>query len=425
MKVLVIGGGGREHALVWKLSQSKNIDKIYAAPGNAGIATLAECIRIKANDIKGLADFADKNKIGLTVVGPELPLVMGIVDQFKDRGLSIFGPTGKAAQLEGSKVFAKKIMQKYRIPTAKGEVFDQAKEAVEYIRTQEMPVVVKADGLAAGKGVMVCRCAEDAISAVDTIMTRRAFGEAGARVIIEECLEGEEVSILAFSDGERAVLLVPSQDHKRAYDKDKGPNTGGMGAYSPVPGIGGNLADSIREEIVEPLIRGMTKEGCSYQGILYAGLMLTVEGAKVLEFNVRFGDPETQVILPRMDSDLLTPLLHSISGDLDEDDVRWRKDAAVCVVIASGGYPGKYNKGYPIKGLEKVDKALVFHAGTKKENGKVVTNGGRVLGIAATGKDVEQAAADCYREAAKIRFKNMQYRKDIGAKARRKHETVS
>ena len=424
MKVLIVGGGGREHALVWKLSQSEDIDKIYAAPGNAGIAQLAECVRIKADDIKALVDFADENKIDLTVVGPELPLVMGITDQFKDKGLRVFGPTGKAAQLEGSKVFAKKIMQKYRIPNARGEVFNNTKSAIEYVRTQEMPVVVKADGLAAGKGVIICGCAEEAINAIDKIMTRRVFGDAGSRVIIEECLEGEEVSILAFSDGKKVVPLVPSQDHKRAYDNDKGPNTGGMGAYSPVPSVTRAGADSMAREIVEPVVKAMAKEGYPYQGILYAGLMLTDKGPQVLEFNVRFGDPETQVVLTRMDSDLLVPLLHSTEGAL-KDDIRWKEDASVCVVIASGGYPDKYRKGYPIKGLDKVANSVVFHAGTEIDNGKVVTSGGRVLGVTATGRDLDQAVSGCYQDIAKIKFKNMEYRKDIAAKARRRHETVS
>lgn len=402
MKVLVIGSGGREHALVWKLAQSKDVKKIYCAPGNGGIAQFTECV-----DTKDILGFAAREKIDFTIVGPEQPLVMGIVDEFQSRGLRIFGPTKQAAQLEGSKVFAKKLMQKYNIPTARGEIFSNPHDAK---RAVVAPCVVKADGLAAGKGVFVCHTKEEAVNAIELIMEKRIFGESGTKIIIEECLEGEEVSILAFSDGKNVVPLVPAQDHKRIYDNDKGPNTGGMGAYSPVPIITEELNWQIQKNILEPTIKAMEKEGYPYHGILYAGLMITKDGPKVLEYNVRFGDPETQAILPRMKSDLLEPMLNN------KYQISWADEPCVCVVITSGGYPDKYEKGYPIEGLDNVKDAIVFHAGTRYENGKFYTNGGRVLGVTAFG------VQKCYDAVAKIKFKDMHYRKDIG---RRLYETVS
>lgn len=408
MKILVVGSGGREHALVWKLAQSKDVSKIYCIPGNGGISQQAECV-----DTKDIIGFAEKNKIDLTIVGPELPLVNGIVDEFQKRGLKIFGPTKQASQLEGSKAFAKTLMQKYNIPTARGEIFtdpDGAKRSVY------APCVVKADGLAGGKGVMVCQTKEDAVNAIELIMEKRIFGDAGAKVIIEECLTGEEVSILAFSDGKNVLPLVPSQDHKRVYDNDKGPNTGGMGAYSPVPFVTEELNRRILNEILEPIIMAMEKEGYPYKGILYAGLMITMDGPKVLEFNVRFGDPETQSILPRMESDLLEPILATIDGDISHCKISWIDKPCVCVVIASGGYPDKYEKGFLIEGLDDVDDAIVFHAGTRRENGRFYTNGGRVLGVTAFGIN------KCYNAVSKIKFKNMHYRKDIG---RRYYEALS
>lgn len=402
MKILVIGSGGREHVLVWKLAQSKDVRKIYCAPGNGGIAQRAECV-----DAKDILGFAEREKIDLTIVGPEQPLVAGIVDEFQNRGLPVFGPTKQAAQLEGSKVFAKRLMQKYNIPTAKAEIFTNPQEA---IRAASPPCVVKADGLAAGKGVFVCQAKEEAVNAIELIMQKRIFGDAGARIIIEECLQGEEVSILAFTDGKTVLPLVPAQDHKRVFDNDKGPNTGGMGAYSPVPVVTDKLYWQIEKEILEPTIRAMEREGHTYKGILYAGLMLTQDGPKVLEYNVRFGDPEAQAILPRMESDLLGPML-----DINSQ-ISWRNEPCVCVVLASGGYPDKYEKGFPIEGLDDVKDAVVFHAGTRYENGRFYTNGGRVLGVSAFG------VQKCYDAVSKIKFKDMHYRKDIG---RRLYETVS
>lgn len=411
MKILMVGSGGREHALVWKLAQSKNAQKIYCAPGNGGISQQAECVDIKAEDIKGLLNFAINNKIDLTIVGPEMPLAMGIVDEFQRHGLRIFGPSKYAAQLEGSKVFAKQLMQAHKIPTAKGEIFGNLKDAVSYIKRGNAPFVVKADGLAAGKGVIICHDKKEALNAVEMIMDKKVFGDSGNKIIIEECLVGEEVSILAFSDGKNILPLVPAQDHKRIYDDDKGPNTGGMGAYSPVPLINDKLNLRIDKEILEPTIKAMAAEGNPYTGILYAGLMITKDGPKVLEFNVRFGDPETQAVLPRMESDLLNPMLCAINGDLSGCRISWIDSPCVCVVIASGGYPDKYEKGYPIEGLDTVKDAIVFHAGTKYEKGKFITNGGRVLGVTALGDD---AINKCYNAISKIKFKDMHYRKDIG-----------
>lgn len=420
MRVLVVGSGGREHALVWKISQSPLVKKVYCATGNGGIEKQAECIDIKAEDIEGLKKFALKEKIDLTVVGPESLLVKGIVDEFEKANLKIFGPNKKASQLEESKVFAKDLMRKYGIPTAEFEVFEDSKEAIPYIKSKEMPIVVKADGLAAGKGVIVCKTHNEATNAVKTIMEDRIFGDSGKKIVIEECLEGEEASILAFTDGEHIELLPSSQDHKRIYDGDKGPNTGGMGAYSPAPVVE-NLLPIIEENIIGRTMDGFKKEGIVYKGILYAGLMIKDGNPKVLEFNVRFGDPETQAILPRMQTDIIQPIMATIDGNLDEVDCKWKKESCVSIVLASGGYPGDYRKGKIIDGLDKLENSkdiVVFHAGTKRlQDGKIVTDGGRVLGISALGKGIKEAIDNAYGAVDYINFENMYYRKDIGKKA--------
>ncbi|MCK4905594.1 phosphoribosylamine--glycine ligase [bacterium] len=421
MKILVIGSGGREHALVWKISQSLLVQKIYCAPGNGGIGKQAECVDIKADDIDGLKNFALSKAIDLTVVGPEVALVKGIVDEFEKVGLKIFGPNKKASQLEGSKVFSKELMKKYQIPTAEFRVFEDSKEAISYMKSKEMPLVVKADGLAAGKGVIVCKTQGEAVDAVKKIMEDKIFGDAGKKVVIEECLEGEEASILAFTDGEHIKLLPTSQDHKRIYDDDKGPNTGGMGAYSPAPIVNENLLPIIRRDIIKKTIDGLRKEGIVYKGILYAGLMIKEGEIKVLEFNVRFGDPETQAILPRMGSDIIQPIMATIDGNLDDVDCQWKKESCVCVVLASGGYPLNYHKGKVIKVLDKIkdsENIMVFHAGTKKsDSGNIVTDGGRVLGVSALGMDIKEAIDNVYDAVNYISFENMCYRKDIGKKA--------
>ena len=421
MKILVVGGGGREHTLVWKISQSPLVKKIFCAPGNGGITEHAECIDIKADDIEGLKKFALKEKIDLTIVGPEAPLVGGIVDEFEEAHLKIFGPNKQASQLEGSKVFSKNLMRKYGIPTARFEVFEDSQKAVAYIKSQKMPIVVKADGLAAGKGVIICKTENEAVDAVKKIVEDNVFGDAGRRVVIEECLEGEEASILAFADGENIKLLPSSQDHKRIYDDDKGPNTGGMGAYSPAPVINENILQIIERDILKRTIEGLKKEGILYRGIIYAGLMLKDGKPRVLEFNVRFGDPEIQAILPRMETDIIQPITATIEGNLDSVDCKWKSQSCVCVVLASGGYPGNYQRGKVINGLDRVgdsENIIVFHAGTKKlENGSVVTNGGRVLGVSALGSNIKEAIDNAYKAVNLIEFENMQFRKDIGKKA--------
>jgi phosphoribosylamine---glycine ligase len=431
MKVLVVGSGGREHALVWKIAQSPLADKIYCAPGNAGTGSLAENVEIKADDINGLKTFAQKNKIGLTVVGPEVPLVAGIVDLFEKDGLNIFGPRQAAARIEGSKVFCKQIMTKYDIPTAQSGIFNKSAEAIAYINEMGVPIVVKADGLAAGKGVIVAQTKEEAINAVKLIMEQKEFGRAGETVVIEECLIGEEASIIAFTDGTSIVPLASSQDHKRIFDNDEGPNTGGMGAYSPAPVVTGRLMAEIDVNILKPFVAGLRKEGIVYKGVLYAGIMVTKRGPLVLEFNARFGDPETQPIMMRMKSDIVPIFQAIIDGKLDDRLIEWDERAAVCVVLAAGGYPGNYEKGIPITGLDKIDQledTIVFHAGTStgsrvKGQGsrKIVTNGGRVLGVTALGSSIKFAIDKAYRAVNMIHFKGMQYRRDIGKKAR-KHE---
>jgi len=420
MKVLVVGSGGREHALVWKIAQSPKADKIYCAPGNAGTASLAENVQISAEDIQTLLCFAKDNKIDLTVVGPEAPLVSGIVNEFEKEGLKIFGPTREAAQIEGSKVFAKEIMTKYDIPTAQAAIFDNLVKAIDYIHEIGAPIVVKADGLAAGKGVMVCNTVKEAEEAVDLIMGKKEFGAAGSRVVIEEYLEGEEASILAFTDGKSIVPLASSQDHKRIFDGDKGPNTGGMGAYSPAPVVSDRLMEEINVNVLKPFVDGMRQEGVPYKGVIYAGIMVTKKGPKVLEFNCRFGDPETQPILMRMKSDIIPILEAVIDEKLDDRFIEWDERAAVCVVLAAGGYPGHYEKGFPINGLDRIDQledVIVFHAGTNLKKEAIVTSGGRVLGVTALGDNIKFAIEKAYRAVDLIHFKGMHYRKDIGKRA--------
>ena len=422
MKVLIVGGGGREHALAWKLSQSKKITKLFIAPGNPGTAMHGENVNIAAEEIEELKAFALAEKIDFTVVGPELPLTLGIVDAFAALGLLVFGPSKAGAELEGSKAFSKELMYRHNIPTAFYKKFEDASEAKAYIETHKPPMVVKADGLAAGKGVVICQTRQEALEAVDLIMTEKAFGSAGKKIIIEEFLVGEEASFLAITDGKTVLPLAPAQDHKAIFDNDKGPNTGGMGAYSPAPVLTGELQKEVMETVMYPAVRGMEKEGRPYKGILYAGLMMTGAGPKVLEFNCRFGDPETQPILMRLGSDLLEALLASARGNLHEVTLEWKKEAAVCVVMAAKGYPGDYLKGSEIKGLNEaalLPDTVVFHAGTKERDGKIVTSGGRVLGVTALGADIKKAIENAYRAVEKISWEGAQYRTDIGKKALR------
>lgn len=417
MRVLVIGGGGREHALVWKISQSPIVTDIYCAPGNAGSAEIANNVPIAADQIDQLLEFAETNEIGLTVVGPEQPLVLGIVDRFQEKGLRIFGPTALAAELEGSKAFSKDLMKKYGLPTAEYETFTSREMAQRYIDEKNQPLVVKASGLAAGKGVILCQNREEGLSAVDTIMKEKSFGEAGDQVVIEEFLEGQEVSVLAFSDGNTVLLMDSAQDHKAALDGDKGPNTGGMGAYSPAPVFTDLLRQKVRDKIMLPLVRAMKSEGRPYKGILYAGLMLTKHGPIILEFNARFGDPETQPLLVRMASDIVPLFEACIDGTLDQHELKWKPESSVCVVMAAKGYPGSYEKGKMIKGLEEagaLTDVVVFHAGTKTDDNKVLTSGGRVLGVTATGPDAPSAIKKAYAAVEKIQWDGIHYRKDIG-----------
>jgi phosphoribosylamine--glycine ligase len=420
MKVLVIGGGGREHALVWKFNQSPKVTKIFAAPGNAGTAALAENLAIDAEDVDALLAFAVKEQIDLTVVGPEAPLVLGIVDMFKDKGLRVFGPSKEAAQLEGSKSYSKQAMDRFGVPTAAYGEFTDAAAAKEYIRSKGAPIVVKADGLAAGKGVIVAQSVDEALAAVDQIMEAREFGAAGDLLVVEEFLEGEEASFLAFCDGKTVVPMDSSQDHKPIFDGDKGPNTGGMGAYSPAPVVTDELYSRAMSEVMVPMVEGMAKEGNPYVGILYAGLMIKDNQIKVLEFNCRFGDPECQPILMRLKGDLVDILEAGIDGTLDSVDLSWDERATVCIVMASEGYPGSYPKGVEIMGLDeaaRLDDVFVFHAGTKMADGKVVTSGGRVLGVTALGDGVEDAINRSYEAVKKISWPGVQFRTDIGKKA--------
>jgi phosphoribosylamine---glycine ligase len=416
VKVLVIGNGGREHALAWKLAQSPKVARVFCAPGNAGTALLGDNVEIAVEDIDKLLAFAREEGIGLTVVGPEVPLTLGIVDAFRAAGLKVFGPTAKAAELEGSKAFAKDLMAKYNIPTAKYAVFTEAGPAKDYVGRISAPCVVKADGLAAGKGVIVAMDINTALTAVDEIFDGR-FGESGRRVVVEEFLEGQEVSLLAFVDGKTALPMVPVQDHKRIFDGDQGPNTGGMGTYSPPPVFTEELSQEVMEQIVKPTVAAMHKEGREFTGVLFTGLILTKEGPKVLEYNARFGDPETQVIMMRLESDLVEIIEAALEQSLDQVELKWSEGAAVCVVLAAGGYPGDYNKGHVITlPKELPDWGMLIHAGTSLMGGIVLTNGGRVLGVVAKGSDLVEARQRAYQLAEQVSFEDMFYRKDIGDK---------
>jgi phosphoribosylamine--glycine ligase len=419
MRVLVIGSGGREHALAWKIAQSPLVKKVFCAPGNAGTVNVAENIDIPSDNIDALLQFATVTGIGLTIVGPEQPLVKGLVDSFEESGLRVFGPSQRAAEIEGSKVFCKDLMKKYGIPTARYESFDSP-DQVKLFTKEDEPVVVKASGLAAGKGVILCSNAEEARSAVQSIMQEKAFGNAGDQVVVEEFLTGQEVSLLAFTDGKTVLPLDSAQDHKAAFDGDKGPNTGGMGAYSPALVFTEELKQQVIDEIMIPTVRAMAKEGRYYRGILYAGLMLTESGPKVLEFNARFGDPETQPIMMRIKNDIVPIFEACIDGTLAKQSLQWRQEPTVCVVMAAKGYPSSYEKGKEISGLNSDEnrQVVVFHAGTKLENGKVLTNGGRVLGVTALGSDINQAIKNAYSAVDKIKWDGIHYRKDIGNKAK-------
>ncbi|MBP2675940.1 MAG: phosphoribosylamine/glycine ligase, partial [Deltaproteobacteria bacterium] len=420
---LVVGGGGREHALAWKIAQSPLVSKIYAAPGNPGIARHAECVALRADDVLGLRDFAVSKRIDLTVVGPEAPLAAGLVDLLAKEGLLVCGPDRAGARMEGSKVFMKEILQKYGIPTAGFRVFDDYDEAEQHVLTRRLPVVIKADGLAAGKGVAVAQTYEEAVSFLGDVMERRSFGEAGDRVVIEDCLSGEEASYIVFTDGTRVVPLPSSQDHKRIGDDDQGPNTGGMGAYSPAPVVTPKVEERVTREIFEPLLAGLRAEGITYRGILYAGLMIENGTPRVLEFNVRFGDPEAQPLFLRLSSDLVPLLLQCAQGKITDAKMEIDPRPAVCVVMASGGYPGKYAKGRPIEGIaeaEREDGVVVFHAGTTLAGGRLVNDGGRVLGVTAIGDTLKGAIDRAYRAVDMIHWEGAYYRSDIGRKALRK-----
>lgn len=420
MKILVIGSGGREHALVWKLAQSEKIDKIYCAPGNGGIINYAECVDIGASDVKNLVEFAMKKKVDMTVVGPEAPLVAGIVGEFQRKELKIFGPSQLASEIEGSKVFAKHFMREFNIPTASYEIFDEQEKACDYIKSQKFPLVVKADGLSAGKGVKIAGNFEEASAAVHEIMKEKIFGEAGNKIVIEEYLEGEEATVLAFSDGTTVIPLIPSQDHKRVYDNDMGPNTGGMGAYAPAPIITNEVLSNVQKTILEPTVKGLNSKGRKYKGVLYVGLMITNEGPKVLEYNCRFGDPETQAVLPLLETDLLKIIEHIIFEELHLIDIKWKNKMAASVILASAGYPGKYEKGKEIKGIdlaEQADDVLVFHAGTANVDGKIFTTGGRVLAVTGLGNTLKEAIVRAYLAVNKIKFEGMHFRRDIGHRA--------
>ncbi len=423
MRVLIVGGGGREHTLAWKLARSPRLEKLFCAPGNPGIAEIAECVDLASDDLEGLKKWALQEKIDLTIVGPEDPLVSGLADQFRDAGLKVFGPGWDGARLEGSKVWSKQKMKEWGIPSAGFAIFDDFEEARSHLaRFYGGPVVIKAEGLAAGKGVTVASGPAEAEQALYDIMIERKFGEAGKRVVIEQCLNGEEVSVLAITDGEKMVFLPSSQDHKAIYEGDKGPNTGGMGAYSPAPVYTEELDRKTREEVFWPLLNGFKKEGIDFRGVIYAGLMISGNEVNVLEFNVRFGDPEAQALIPRMESDLLPLLAAAAEGDLQDLGATWKDDPAVCVVMASKGYPGKYEKGFPILGLEELkqvetDNVAVFHAGTTLKDGRLVTDGGRVLGVTAWDRDLRKALDRVYQVCDKIEFEGCYFRRDIAHRA--------
>ena len=419
MKVLVVGSGGREHAIIWKLSQSKKVTKLYCAPGNGGISSLAECVPIKVMEFDKLIEFAKENSIDMTVVAPDDPLAAGAVDAFEAAGLRAFGPNKSAAVIEGSKAFSKDLMKKYGIPTAAYEVFEDSKSAIEYIKSQDkFPIVVKADGLALGKGVIIAEDFDTAQKAVHDIMDDKVFGSAGGKVVIEEFLTGPEISVLAFTDGKTLKPMVSAQDHKRALDNDKGLNTGGMGTFSPSRIYTPDVAEECMKNIFIPTMQAMNKENRKFKGVLYFGLMKTADGVKVIEYNCRFGDPETQVVLPRLDGDLYEIFDAVIDERLDEVDIKWNDNAAVCVVLASGGYPQQYKTGYEIDGLKQAESlgALLFHAGTKKDGDKILTAGGRVLGVTAVGENLSDAIDKAYTYLKPISFKDMHYRTDIGIK---------
>ncbi|MDF2959205.1 MAG: phosphoribosylamine--glycine ligase [Paenibacillus sp.] len=417
MRVLVIGGGGREHAICWALKKSPKVRELYCAPGNGGIAEVAECVPIQVNQFEEIGVFALDNAIDLVVIGPDDPLSEGIVDHLEAKKIPVFGPRKNAAILEASKVFSKDLFKKYNIPTAAYESFESYDEALDYLHKQQIPIVIKADGLAAGKGVVVAQSMEEAEKALHDIMVTKIFGDSGNRVVIEEFLSGQEMSILSFVDGNVVRPMVPAQDHKAVFDNDKGPNTGGMGTYTPLPHIPQSVIDEAIETIIKPTAAAMVSEGRPFRGVLFAGLMITPQGPKTIEFNARFGDPETQVVLPRLKTDLLDIFLAAVNGHLEQMDIQWSEEAAVCVILASEGYPASYPKGLPIEGLENVQDALVFHAGTALKDGQIVTNGGRVLGVTALGKDIEEARAKAYTAADRIRFQGMHYRTDIAKKA--------
>ncbi len=420
MKVLIVGSGGREHTIAWKIAQSKAVEKIFIAPGNAGSGLVGTNVDIKVNEFEKLAEFAAKEKIGLTIVGPEDPLVNGLVDFFEEKNLNVFGPSKKAAIMEGSKTFTRDLLKKYNIPSAEYAAFENAEEAKAYLKEKGAPIVVKADGLAAGKGVVVAETIEEAEQAINEMILDKRFGGAGAKILLEEKLLGEEASYLIFSDGKNILPMVSSQDHKRIFDQDRGPNTGGMGAYSPAPIVTKEMEQRVLKEIMQPTVDAMAKEGRTFKGILYAGLMITENGPKIVEFNARFGDPETQVILPRLKSDLAEIMQACIDGNLNEKEIKWGEKACCCVVMASGGYPGKYEKGREITGLEEANslpETVVFHAGTKEKEGKILSNGGRVLGVTALGNSIREAIDNAYKAVEKISFKGAFNRKDIGQKA--------
>jgi phosphoribosylamine--glycine ligase len=421
MKVLVVGSGGREHALAWKIAKSQRVKKLFCAPGNAGTMGIAENIAINDSDIQGLADFAAREPIDLTVVGPELPLTLGIVDEFEKKGLRIFGPTKKAAELEGSKIFAKQFMERHKIPTARFRVAESAEKAQSLVASGEFsfPLVIKADGLAAGKGVIICRDHQEAEKTIQSVMIAKQFGDAGNRVVIEECLRGKEVSFIVISDGARVLPLVTTMDHKAIYDGDRGPNTGGMGAISPSPFLTKKMFAEVIHSIVLPTITRMREEGRKYKGALYVGLMLTEDGPKVLEYNGRFGDPETQPQMLRLESDLVEILLSAIEEDVLANEVQWSSKASACVILASGGYPGSYEKGKVIKGLEQAlenPDITIFHAGTRFENGQYLTNGGRVIGVCSSERKLADVMENIYHAVSGIYFEGMQYRRDIGVR---------
>lgn len=417
MRILVVGGGGREHAICWALKKSPKVTELYCAPGNGGIASVAECVPIQVNQFEEIAQYAIDHTIDLVVIGPDDPLSEGIVDHLEAKGLTVFGPRQNAAIIEGSKVFTKQLLKKYNIPTAAYESFERYEDAVAYLRRQQAPIVIKADGLAAGKGVVVAQTLDEAEKALHDIMVAKVFGESGDQVVIEEFLTGQEMSILSFVDGETVYPMVPAQDHKAVYDNDKGPNTGGMGTYTPLPHIPQAVIDESIETIIKPTAKAMVAEGRPFRGVLFAGLMLTPNGPKTIEFNARFGDPETQVVLPRLKTDLLDIFLAAVNGRLDQMEIEWSEEAAVCVILASEGYPGSYPKGLPIEGLEDVQDSIVFHAGTAVIDGGVVTNGGRVLGVTALGSDIAEARAKAYADADRIRFQGKHNRTDIAKKA--------